>query len=76
MWLYHRAMSPEETDGMANSTDPDQTAPLGAVWSESTLFAQAYLSENLGSLRYTLPYLCQEDSCLGWPPAHRPQLLQ
>ena len=28
------------------------TAPLGAVWSGSALFAQAYLSENLGSLRY------------------------
>ena len=26
---------------MANSEDPDQTAPLGAVWSWSTLFAQA-----------------------------------
>ena len=38
---------------MANSVDPDQTAPLGAVWSGSALFAQAYLSENLGSLRYT-----------------------
>ena len=36
---------------MANSVDPDQT-PLGAVWSGSTLFAQAYLSENLGSYRY------------------------
>ena len=23
----------------ANSVDPDQTAPEGAVWSESTLFA-------------------------------------
>ena len=23
----------------ANSADPDQTAPLGAVWSASTLFA-------------------------------------
>ena len=23
----------------ANSVDPDQTAPLGAVWSESILFA-------------------------------------
>ena len=42
---------------MANSVDPDQialllpdqTAPLGAVWSGSALFAQAYLSENLGS---------------------------
>ena len=24
---------------MANSVDPDQTAPLGAVWSGSALFA-------------------------------------
>ena len=46
-------MSPNDADGMANSVDPDQTAPLGAVWSGSALFAQAYLSENLGSLRYS-----------------------
>ena len=46
-----RVMSPNDADGMANSVDPDQTAPLGAVWSRSALFAQAYLSENLGSLR-------------------------
>ena len=31
MWLYIRAMSPNDADGMANSVDPDQTAPLGAV---------------------------------------------
>ena len=37
---------------IANSEDPDQSAPLGAVWSGSALFAQTYLSENLGSLRY------------------------
>ena len=24
-------MCPEDADGMANSVDPDQTAPLGAV---------------------------------------------
>ena len=47
-------MSPNDADGMANSVDPDQTAPKGAVWSGSALFAQAYLSENLGSLRYTI----------------------
>ena len=53
MWLYHRVMSPKDTGGMANSVDRDQTAPVGvgAVWSGITLFAQAYLSENLGSLR-------------------------
>ena len=48
-------MSPNDADGMANSVDPDQTAPLGAVLSGSSLFAQAYLSENLdhyGSLNF------------------------
>ena len=50
MWLYHRVMSPHDADGVANSVDPDQTAPLG-VWPGSALFAQTYLSENLGSLR-------------------------
>ena len=53
MWLYHRVMSPNDADRMANSVDPDLDYPLGAVWSGSALFAQAYLSENLGSLRYT-----------------------
>ena len=36
------------TDEIANSVDPDQTAPKGAVWSGSTLFTQASLSEYLG----------------------------
>ena len=52
MWFYHRVASSKDADGMANSVDPDQTAPQGAVWSGSALFAQAYLSKNLGSLRY------------------------
>ena len=47
-------MGPNDADGLANSVDPDQTAPVGAVWSGSALFAQAYLSGNLGSLRYIL----------------------
>ena len=34
-------------DDMANSVDPDQTAPSGAVWSGSALFAQPCLSEYL-----------------------------
>ena len=51
MCLYHSVMSPKDADGIANSVDPDQIAPLGAVWSWSTLFAQACLSKNLGSLR-------------------------
>ena len=45
-------MGPNDADGMANNVDPDQTAPLGAVWSGSTLFAQICLSEKLGSLWY------------------------
>ena len=40
-----------DEDGIANSVDPDQTALLGAVWSGSAPFAQAYMSENIGSLR-------------------------
>ena len=32
---------------MANSVYPDQTAPEGAVWSGSTLFAYAILSDTL-----------------------------
>ena len=38
-------------NAIANSEYPDQTAPLGAVWSGYALFAQTYLSENFGSLR-------------------------
>ena len=37
-------MSPKDADEMVNSVDPDQTA-------HSTLFAQTYLSKNLGSLQ-------------------------
>ena len=36
----------KDADGMANSVDPDQAAPLGAAWSRSILFAQVYLPEN------------------------------
>ena len=53
IWLYHRVVSPNDADGMANNVDPDQTAPLGAVWSGSALFVKTCLSENLGKLRYT-----------------------
>ena len=43
LWLYHRVMSPNKSQNDAD----------GAVYFESALFAQAYLSENLGSLWYT-----------------------
>ena len=44
-------MHPKDEEAIANSVDPDQTAPLGEVWSGSALFAQTCLSENLGILR-------------------------
>ena len=53
MWLYYTVMHPKDADGIANSVDPDQTAPLGAVWSGYALFAKTCPSENLGSLRYS-----------------------
>ena len=40
-----------DANGIADSEDSDQTAPLGAVWSGSALFAQTNLSKNLGTLR-------------------------
>ena len=46
MWFYHSMMCPNDADRMVNSEDPDQTAPLGAFWSDSTLFAQTCPSEN------------------------------
>ena len=50
-----RVFRQKDANGIANSEDPDQTAPapLGAVRSGSALFARIYLSKNLGSLRYT-----------------------
>ena len=29
--FYHRVMHPKDADSIANSEDPDQTAPQGAV---------------------------------------------
>ena len=40
-------MPPKDAERMANSVDPDQTAPS----SESTLFAQTYMSQYLKFLR-------------------------
>ena len=42
---------------MANSVDPDQTAPSGAVWSGSALFAFVILSDTLEfEILVHLPY--------------------
>ena len=45
-------MNPEDADGMENSVDSDQIAPLGAVWSGSAPFAQTYLSQYIEFLLY------------------------
>ena len=50
--FYCRRIGPKDVDRIANSVDTDQTAPLGAVWSGTTLFAQTCLSKNLGTLGY------------------------
>ena len=42
--LLFLQLFPKVPGEMANSADPDQTAPSGAVWSGSTLFAYAILS--------------------------------
>ena len=42
MQLFLKVLS-----GMANSVDPDQTAPSGAVWSGSALLAYVILSDTL-----------------------------
>ena len=47
-----RVFRQKDANGIANSEDPDQTAPLGAIRSGSSLFAQTNMSENRGSLRY------------------------
>ena len=38
MWLYHRVTSPNIADRMANSVDPDQTAPLGHSFRSSLIW--------------------------------------
>ena len=60
---YHYCKYPKNSDarkhgadGMANSVNPDQIAPLGAscvgaVWPVATMFAQTCLFENLKTLR-------------------------
>ena len=37
MWLYYRIMRSKGADGMVNTVDRDQTAPLAAVWPGFTL---------------------------------------
>ena len=45
IWIFHRGMHPNNADEMANSVDPDQTAPL-EIWYMICVYAQSCLSEN------------------------------
>ena len=55
-WRFRKVMHPKDAEGIANSVDPDQTAPLGAVWSGSALFAQPDLSvRKLRKIRVVKP---------------------
>ena len=75
-WLrqrFFRMIHPKDAAGTANSIDPDQTAPLGAVWSGSALFAQTCLSENLGKLQFVC--CCCSNSPI-WRDTHWKVLIQ
>ena len=64
----------KDANGIANSEDPDQTAPLGAVRSGSAFFANTYPPKNLGSLRYLNMTIeaswrqCQQYNLCAQPP--------
>ena len=53
-------------DRMANCVDPDQAASVGAVSSGSMLFAEIYLSENLGYCSSTLRKKKKKDVFTGF----------
>lgn len=54
IWFHCRVMCPIGSDRIANIVVPDQTAPLGAVWSGSTIFANALLSNICDFMVYLL----------------------
>ena len=45
--FYIAVLCSKDANRITNREDPDQTAPWGAVWSGSALFAQTYLSQYL-----------------------------
>ena len=44
LWVLHITVHPKDAAIMANSVDPDQTAPSGAIRSGSALFARLCLA--------------------------------
>ena len=49
--FYSAILRSKDADRITNRVDTDQTAPRGAVWSGSALFAQTYLSQYFKLLR-------------------------
>ena len=49
--FYSAVLCSKDANRITNREDPEQTAPWGAVWSGSALFAQTYLSQYLKLLR-------------------------
>ena len=70
--FYSAALCSKDADRITNREDPDQTAPWGAVWSGSALFALTYLSQYLKLLRYVVFIFQSSLLCnLGAPVAQR-----
>ena len=57
-------MHPKDADRMANGVDPDQILS-SLTW--ATLFAQAYLSENLGPLWQLFKGCFAQKGSFDWP---------
>ena len=55
MWLYHRVMSPNNADGMANSVDPDQRSSL--IW-----VCTVYPDLSVRKLRNITVHLCHRET--------------
>ena len=65
--FYSAVLRSKDADRITNRVDTDQTAPWGAVWSGSALFAQPYLSQYFKLLRYvSLCWLIVNMACHRW----------
>ena len=63
--FYSAILRSKDADRITNRVDTDQTAPWGAVWSGSALFAQTYLSQYFKLLRYPLSKASGLSPCTG-----------
>ena len=73
-WLYRRVMLPKDADGIANSVDPDQTAPLvfqhvlHVSSEDSSWHAREYTFINMFKemvLREKFSFLCVQTATIG-----------